>query len=435
MKLEVSKTQGFKLETDSIASDKSISHRCAIFALLSNQPSFVRNYLEGEDTLDTLKIAKKLGLKVEKQDNGMLLLPPQKILEPATLLYCGNAGTAMRLYVGLLSAQKGMFILSGDKYLNQRPMQRVVEPLRRIGAEILGRNNGNLAPLVIIGNPKLKAFCYTSKIPSAQVKSAMLLSALFAQGESVYYEPELSRDHSEKMLRGMGAEIESSVQENGMVCVRIQPLKAPLKPLELDVPSDPSSAFFFAVGIAITPHASGILRNVLLNKTRIEAFRVLEKMGVHISYKETSKTYESIGNITINAPESLRAVELSDKISWLIDEIPALAIAMACARGESRVRNAEELRVKETDRIKAVVNNLRLCGIEAQEFPDGFRIVGGELKKACVDSFSDHRIAMSFAIAALQCGMQIENAECINVSFPNFLEILQSLTKIDQQGS
>lgn len=435
MKLEISKTQGFKLETDKIASDKSISHRCAIFALLSNQPSFVRNYLKGEDTLDTLEIAKKLGLKVEKQENGMLLLPPQKILEPATILYCGNAGTAMRLYAGLLSAQKGMFILSGDKYLNQRPMKRVVEPLRSIGAEILGRSDGNLAPLVIIGNPKLKAFCYTSKIPSAQVKSAMLLSALFAQGESVYYEPELSRNHSEKMLRGMGAEIESNVQENGEICVRIQPLKAPLKPLELDVPSDPSSAFFFAVGIAITPNTSGILHNVLLNKTRIEAFKVLEKMGVYISYQETSKTYESIGNITINAPESLRAVELSDKISWLIDEIPALAIAMACAKGESRVKNAEELRVKETDRIKAIVDNLKLCGIEAQEFPDGFRIVGGKLKKACVDSFGDHRIAMSFAIAALKCGMQIENAECINVSFPNFLEILQSLTKIDQQGS
>ncbi|WP_299547658.1 3-phosphoshikimate 1-carboxyvinyltransferase [uncultured Helicobacter sp.] len=430
MKLKISKTQSFWLDTDKIAPDKSISHRCAMFALLSDKPSFVRNYLEGEDTLDTLEIAKKLGLSVEKRDGGLLLTPPESIQEPDTILYCGNAGTAMRLYLGLLSAQNGIFILSGDSYLNKRPMKRVVEPLRSIGVEILGRSDGDFAPLVIKGNPKLESFFYTSKIPSAQVKSAMLLSALFAKGESVYKEPELSRDHSEKMLRGMGAKIESKIQNNGEVEIKIQPLKGKLEPLNLEIPADPSSAFFFALGIAITPNASGILRNVLLNKTRIEAFRVLEKMGVKITYTETSKIYESIGNISMQAPERLKAVELSERISWLIDEIPALAIAMACAKGESLVRNAEELRVKETDRIKAVVNNLKLCGIEAQELTDGFRIIGGELKEACVDSFGDHRIAMSFAIAGLKSGMEIENAEYINISFPNFLEILKSITKV-----
>ncbi|EEO26150.1 3-phosphoshikimate 1-carboxyvinyltransferase [Helicobacter winghamensis] len=434
MKLEVSKTQGFELETDKIASDKSISHRCAMFALLSDKPSFVKNYLEGEDTLDTLEIAKKLGLSVEKCHGGLLLTPPKNIQEPNTILYCGNAGTAMRLYLGLLSAQNGIFVLSGDMYLNKRPMKRIVEPLRSIGAEILGRSSGEFAPLVIKGNPKLESFFYTSKIPSAQIKSAMLLSALFAKGESVYQEPELSRDHSEKMLKGMGAEIESAIDKNGAVEIKIKPLKSKLEPLNLEIPADPSSAFFFAVAVAITPNSRGILRNVLLNKTRIEAFSVLEKMGVTITYKETSKTYESIGDIIINAPESLKAVELSEKISWLIDEIPALAIAMACAKGKSVVKNAKELRVKETDRIKAVVENLRACGIEAQELDDGFYIVGGMLKKACVDSFGDHRIAMSFAVAGLKSGMEIENAECINVSFPNFLEILQSLTKICQKG-
>ncbi|WDL74342.1 3-phosphoshikimate 1-carboxyvinyltransferase [Helicobacter winghamensis] len=434
MKLEVSKTQGFELETDKIASDKSISHRCAMFALLSDKPSFVKNYLEGEDTLDTLEIAKKLGLSVEKCDGGLLLTPPKNIQEPNTILYCGNAGTAMRLYLGLLSAQNGIFVLSGDMYLNKRPMKRIVEPLRSIGAEILGRSGGEFAPLVIKGNPKLESFFYTSKIPSAQIKSAMLLSALFAKGESVYQEPELSRDHSEKMLKGMGAEIESAIDKNGAVEIKIKPLKNKLEPLNLEIPADPSSAFFFAVAVAITPNSRGILRNVLLNKTRIEAFSVLEKMGVTVTYKETSKTYESIGDIIINAPESLKAVELSEKISWLIDEIPALAIAMACAKGKSVVKNAKELRVKETDRIKAVVENLRACGIEAQELDDGFYIVGGMLKKACVDSFGDHRIAMSFAVAGLKSGMEIENAECINVSFPNFLEILQSLTKICQKG-
>ncbi|MBX7490285.1 3-phosphoshikimate 1-carboxyvinyltransferase [Helicobacter turcicus] len=434
MKLEVSKTRGFKLDTDKIAPDKSISHRCVMFALLSDKPSFVRNYLEGEDTLDTLEIAKKLGLKAEKQNGGLLLTPPSSICEPNTILYCGNAGTAIRLYLGLLSAQNGIFILSGDMYLNKRPMKRVVDPLRSIGAEILGRSGGNFAPLVVVGNPKLKSFCYTSKIASAQVKSAMLLSALFADGESIYREYELSRDHTEKMLLGMGAQIESKVEENGAVEIKIQPLSGKLEPLNLEVPADPSSAFFFAIGVAITPNASGILRNVLLNKTRIEAFRVLEKMGVEVTYKETSRTYESVGDIYIKAPQSLQAVQLSERISWLIDEIPALAIVMACAEGESIVRNAGELRVKETDRIKAIVENLKLCGIEAEEFLDGFRIQGGEFKRACVRSFGDHRIAMSFAIAGLRSGMEIENAEYINVSFPNFLEILSSITQICQKG-
>lgn len=172
MKLEVSKTQGFELETDKIASDKSISHRCAMFALLSDKPSFVKNYLEGEDTLDTLEIAKKLGLSVEKCHGGLLLTPPKNIQEPNTILYCGNAGTAMRLYLGLLSAQNGIFVLSGDMYLNKRPMKRIVEPLRSIGAEILGRSSGEFAPLVIKGNPKLESFFILARF---QVRKLNLL--------------------------------------------------------------------------------------------------------------------------------------------------------------------------------------------------------------------------------------------------------------------
>lgn len=431
MKLEVFKAEHFSLDTNKIAADKSISHRCAIFSLLSDKPSFIRNYLEGEDTLDTLEIAKKLGLKVERQDGGLLLVPPKMILEPDTILYCGNAGTAIRLYLGLLSAQNGIFVLSGDMYLNKRPMRRVVEPLRSIGAEILGRENGNFAPLVVVGNPALSAFDFTSKIPSAQVKSAMILSALFAKGESYYCEPELSRDHSERILMGMGAEIESQMQGSA-AHIRIKPLKEKLKPLTLEIPADPSSAFFFALALAITPNTRGVLRNVLLNKTRIEAFKVLEKMGVQINYHITAETYERIGDIEVVAPKVLKAVSVSENIAWLIDEIPAIAIAMACAKGVSCVTGAQELRVKETDRIKAVVDNLKLCGIDAEEKEDGFTICGGEFKKACVPSYGDHRIAMSFAIAGLKCGMEIENAEYINISFPNFLEILKTITPIKE---
>lgn len=432
MRLEVFKAKSFTLDTNQIAGDKSISHRCAIFSLLSEKPSFVRNYLEGEDTLDTLKIAQMLGLKVLKEQEGLRLVPPSKICEPETILYCGNAGTAIRLYLGLLSAQKGIFVLSGDEYLNKRPMRRVTEPLRSIGAQIIGRDNGNFAPLVVLGNEGLKNFDYTSKIPSAQVKSAMILSALFAQGDSVYCEPELSRDHSERILKGMGAPIESEVLGNGAVRIEIQSLQGKLNPLDIEIPADPSSAFFFALALAITPNAHGILRNVLLNKTRIEAFKVLEQMGVGIQYTLTSEAYESIGDIEITAPNTLRAVNVNQNIAWLIDEIPAIAIAMACAKGISRVTGAKELRVKETDRISAVVENLKLCGIEAHELDDGFEILGGELQRARVKSFGDHRIAMSFAIAGLVCGMEIENAEYINISFPNFLEILESITKIQR---
>lgn len=432
MKLKVFGASSFKLEIKEIAADKSISHRCAIFSLLSDKPSCVRNYLKGEDTLDTLRIAKKLGLEVQEEGDEMILTPPESIQEPSGILECGNAGTAIRLYLGLLSAQKGLFVLSGDCYLNKRPMKRVVSPLRGIGASILGREEGNLAPLVVVGKGGLQAFDYTSPIPSAQVKSALILSGLFANGDCVYREPELSRDHTERMLKGMGAEIESKVSAQGGVEISLSPLKGKLKPLVMEIPADPSSAFFFALAAAILPHSHLVLKNVLLNKTRIEAFRILEKMGVKITYKETSSTYESIGDIEIVAPESLKSVEVSEKIAWLIDEIPALAIAMACAKGVSCVRNAKELRVKETDRIKAVVENLKLCGINARELEDGFEIEGGEIKCAEVPSYGDHRIAMSFAIAGLKSGMEILEAEYINISFPNFLEILSRITQVEK---
>ena len=197
--------------------------------------------------------------------------------------------------------------------------------------------------------------------------------------------------------------------------------------------SSASSAFFFALAAAIMPNSHLVLKNILLNPTRIEAFRILEKMGAKIIYKEVLNTYESIGDIEIFSPQSLQSVEVSEKISWLIDEIPALAIAMACAKGVSKVKNAKELRVKETDRIKAVVENLKLCGIEARELEDGFEIKGGEIKRAEVPSYGDHRIAMSFAIAGLKNGMEITQAEYINISFPNFLEILSKITQVEKR--
>ena len=411
----------FNTTIDSIASDKSISHRCAMFSIFSNQTSKINNFLTAEDTLNSLSIVEQLGAKVVRNDSYVEITPTGQISEPNDVLDCGNAGTGMRLYCGLLCSWDGSYILTGDKYLRERPMKRVADPLRSIGAKIDGREDGNKAPLAIRGG-KLKAFTYESPIDSAQVKSALILAALRSNGVCKYKENELTRDHTERMLKGMGADI--FTDEDGYI--NIKPLEGVLKPLEITVPTDPSSAFFFAVAAAIVPGARVVLKNLTLNSTRIEAYKILEKMGASIEYIEHENVYEPIGDIIV-AHNELNAVTVEENISWLIDELPALSIAMSLAKGTSVVKNAKELRVKESDRIEAVVSNLKKCGVEYTEYEDGYTITGGELNKATINSHGDHRIAMSFAIAGLICGMDIEDIECIQTSFPNFTEILNNL--------
>jgi len=428
--LKVCKSDNFNVEIDTIASDKSISHRCAIFSLLSDKPSKIRNYLKAEDTINTIDIIKSLGAKVTQTNDELLITPPKQLLEPATILDCGNSGTAIRLFCGFLSSKPGFFVLHGDKYLARRPMKRVVEPLRKIGAIIDGRENGNFPPLCIRGSDTLEGFEYESKIASAQVKSAMILAALNAKSRSTYIEPSLSRDHSERMLGAMGVEISSSLLENGKNKIVIEPLKKSLEPLEIDVPSDPSSAFFFAVAAAISKNSTVVLKNILLNHTRIEAFEVLKRMGADIKYIIKDKKYEKVGDIVVKS-SPLKGVEVSKNIAWLIDELPALSIAMAVAKGKSIIKNAKELRVKESDRISSVVKGLQACGIETKEFEDGYEITGGDIKYAHINSHGDHRIAMSFAIAGLIGGISIEDTECIKTSFPNFSDILRTITRIE----
>jgi 3-phosphoshikimate 1-carboxyvinyltransferase len=423
-RLVVKPATAFDLRIDTIAPDKSISHRCAIFAMLSDKPSTIRNYLQAEDTLNTLEIVKGLGATVEYFDAQIRIVPPQKIKEPANILDCGNSGTAIRLFMGFLASREGFFVLFGDKYLASRPMKRVADPLRSIGAKIDGRENGNLAPVAVRGVEDLKGFVYQSPVASAQVKSAMILAALNAQTPSFYSEPHLSRDHSERMLHGMGAKIEAKGEG-----IEIHPMTAPLSPLEITIPADPSSAFFFAVAAAIVPGSRVVLENLSLNPTRIEAYKVLEKMGAKVTYRQKEDKYEPIGDIVVEyAP--LHAVTVKEHIAWLIDELPALSIAMAYAEGRSVVENAAELRVKESDRIKSVVENLQHCGIETEEFDDGYSVTGSRMHEAVIDSHGDHRIAMSFAIAGLTCGMQIEDIDCIRTSFPNFTDILSRISEV-----
>lgn len=417
----ISPAQSFSLEVDDIAADKSISHRCAMFSLLTDKPSVIKNYLLAEDTLHTLEIAKTLGLEVEEIDSHtMRFTPPKKIKEPNCILDCGNAGTGMRLYAGLLSGVEGFFVLSGDKYLCARPMNRIIQPLQSIGARIHSRAGG-FAPMAIIGS-QLDGFNYQSPISSAQVKSAMILAALHAKDKSTYIENESSRDHTEKMLIGMGAEIKK--HEN---TIHISPLTKPLESMDFAIPADPSSAFFFALAAAIVPGSEILLKNVVLNKTRIQAFEILKQMGAKVTFTKTSSPYEEVGDIYV-AYAPLHGITIDSHISWLIDELPALGIAMAVANDKSEVKNAKELRVKETDRIHALLVNLRALGVECEEREDGYVIYGGTLKTsakpASIQSFGDHRIAMSFAIAGLVSAVEISDYACISISFPNFDAIL-----------
>lgn len=409
-----------------IAPDKSISHRAAIFSLLSDKESQISNFLESEDCLNTLKIVKQLGAKITRKNGLIKITPPRKTQETNSYLECGNSGTTIRILLGFLATQDGFFVLQGDKYLNSRPMKRITQPLIQIGAKIDGVDHANLAPISVRGK-KLKPFSYDSKVASAQVKTALILAALNSDETCFLSEPELSRDHTERMLIAMGADIKRDDLK-----LEISPLKKPLSPLIIDIPNDPSSAFFFAVLAAIIPNSNIILKNILLNKTRIEAYMVLQKMGTNIKFIKKADKYDEVGDIEIKY-SPLKAVEVKENISWLIDELPALCIAFACANGKSIVKNAKELRVKESDRIKAIVTNLQKCNIKANELEDGFEVIGGELKPAIVNSFGDHRIAMSFIIAGLKCQIQVQDIDCINTSFPNFLEILSQIgAKFDE---
>ncbi|MCQ2832386.1 3-phosphoshikimate 1-carboxyvinyltransferase [Helicobacter pylori] len=428
------------IELDINASDKSLSHRAVIFSLLAQKPCFVRNFLMGEDCLSSLEIAQNLGAKVENTaKNSFKITPPTAIKEPNKILNCNNSGTTMRLYSGLLSAQKGLFVLSGDNSLNARPMKRIIEPLKAFGARILGREDNHFAPLVILGS-SLKACDYESPIASAQVKSAFILSALQAQGISVYKESELSRNHTEIMLKSLGANIHN---QDGVLT--ISPLEKPLEAFDFKIANDPSSAFFFALACAITPKSRLLLKNVLLNPTRIEAFEMLKKMGAHIEYIIQSKDLEVIGDIYIeHAP--LKAINIDQNIASLIDEIPALSIAMLFAKGKSMVKNAKDLRAKESDRIRAVVSNFKALGIDCEEFEDGFYIEGLEdisplkqrfsrIKPPLIRSFNDHRIAMSFAVLTLALPLEIDNLECTNISFPQFKRLLNQFKKRSLNGN
>ncbi|BCZ17049.1 3-phosphoshikimate 1-carboxyvinyltransferase AroA [Helicobacter sp. NHP19-003] len=429
MKLEIKVAKPFNLELEGLPADKSLSHRALIFALLCQKPCFVKNFLQGADCLSTLNIVKALGLKVQKQDaNCLKLTPPQKFLhfnEPTKPLNCNNSGTSMRLLSGLLSSsqhQQNHYVLIGDRSLSQRPMGRVIKPLAQMGAHIHARAQ-NLAPLSVLSAP-LDGLNYASPIASAQVKSALLLAALQAKDPLHFSEPHLSRDHSERALLALGAPIKIAPPK-----LTLEPLQRPLESFSWHIPADPSSAFYFALAVLLVPGSAVLLKEVLLNPTRIEAFKVLEQMGAKVHYVPKGQMgTEPVGDIYVKH-SPLKAVHISENIASLIDELPALAVAMSVAKGVSVVANAKELRFKESDRIATTLTNLEKLGIECHALEDGFQIVGGAFKrpKEPLESFKDHRIALSFVVALLACGGALEGIECASVSFPRFLDLFKRL--------
>jgi len=408
--------------------DKSISHRSVLFSSLAEGTTEIRGFLAGEDTLNTARAVRMLGIEVEDAGAGRLFVHGKGLdglQEPSGILDLGNSGTGMRLLAGLLAGQDFFSVLTGDQFLRKRPMARIVDPLRRMGALIDGRSSGKLAPLAIRGgNARLQPIEYASGVASAQVKSAVLLAGLFTNGETTVSEPSKSRDHTERMLRFFGVE----VKEQGLrVAVRgRQRLKAQGA---IDIPVDISSAAFFIVAATIVPGSDVTILNVGVNQTRTGIIDVLNEMGADITLRNPrEQAGEPVADITVKH-RVLRGINIrGDVIPRAIDEIPVLAVAASYAHGATIIQDAAELRVKESDRIATMAAELRKMGARVDERPDGMEIEGREtLAGARCESHGDHRIAMSLAVAGLAARgtSTVCDAEWIDTSFPGFERLLR----------
>lgn len=407
-----------------VPGDKSISHRSIMIGSLAKGTTVVHGFLHGEDNHSTLRAFRAMGIEIKEGENGLLHIAGRGLnglKEPNDVLDCGNSGTTIRLMSGLLAGQKFFSVVTGDRYLRKRPMKRVVTPLTQMGARIWGRGGGDLAPLAFQGG-ELTPIDYTSPISSAQVKSAILLAGLSCDGVTTVREPHLSRDHSERMLTYFGAELRSFA---GGVSVVGRPQ---LEGREVVVPGDISSAAFFIVAALIVPGSELLIRSVGVNPTRSGILDILRTMGGKIELlDERNVSGEPVADILVCA-SALHGIEIGGEVvPRAIDEFPVISVAAACATGKTTIRDAQELRVKETDRIAAMVAELSKLGAVLEATADGMIIQGGaQLHGAEVESFGDHRIAMSCAIAALQTGgaVKIHDTGCTATSFPDFWELL-----------
>jgi 3-phosphoshikimate 1-carboxyvinyltransferase len=412
-----------------VPGDKSISHRAVMFGALAEGVTQVSGFLPGEDCLSTIACFKELGIAIEQPEPTSLKISGKGLAglsEPSTVLDVGNSGTTIRLLLGILSGQPFYSALTGDSTIRKRPMGRVTTPLKSMGAQIYGRANGNLAPLAVQGSA-LTAIEYESPVASAQVKSAILLAGLYATGTTVVREPYKSRDHTERMLKAFGADVES---DGNNVAVKGSPQ---LTAQTIAVPGDISSAAFFLVAGSIASEGSLRLNNVGINPTRDGILEVLLAMGARIELQNRREVSgEPVADLIVH-PSQLTGVKIGGSlIPRLIDEIPVLAVAAAYAQGVTEIRDAAELKVKETNRISAVASELSKLGVKVEELPDGLRITGTKPRGGTtINTYHDHRMAMAMAVAALGTkeGLIIQNAEVANVSFPGFYETLARISQ------
>lgn len=408
-----------------VPGDKSISHRAAMLGGIAEGTTRIRNFLPANDCLATLNVMRGLGVEVEYRSDEVLVHGHgmDGLIEPTRPLECGGSGTTMRLMSGLLAGQRFYSVLAGNAQLSRRPMDRVARPLREMGATILGREGGRLAPLSIQGG-NLHAITYRPPVASAQIKSAVLLAGLFASGETAVEEPTPTRDHTERMLRAMGADL----TVNGNV-VRVR--QSRLKAIDVDVPGDISSAAFILAAAAIVPGSRIIVEGVGVNPGRTGFLHALERMGTVVRlHNKHDSSGESVGDVEVSYA-GLKGISVSgEDIPGMIDELPLLALVATQAEGITEVRGAAELRVKETDRIATTATELTRMGAHVETLPDGFRVHGPTpLSGARVSSHGDHRLAMSLSIAALVAkGITIvEDTECADDSFPGFGALLRAL--------
>jgi 3-phosphoshikimate 1-carboxyvinyltransferase len=428
MDLEI-KQVGFLKGTVSVPGDKSISHRAVMIGALAEGETVIENFLPGEDCLSTIVCFKKLGINIEGPGEGVVRITGNGLdglKEPDDILDAGNSGTTMRLSLGVLAGQPFFSVITGDSSLRRRPMARVADPLKRMGAIIEGRKCGSFAPLALRGGA-LKAISYASPVASAQVKSAVLLAGLYAEGQSSVTEPYRSRDHTEIMLKYFGAGL--SVEGN-TVTINGRPR---LTGKRVRVPGDISSAAFLITAAALLPGSDLTITGVGVNKTRSGIIEVLEMMGADIEeINPREDGGELVADLRVRYTGRLRGVSIGGEIiPRLIDEIPILAVAAALAEGETEIRDAAELKVKESNRIATAARLLSGFGTTVEELPDGLLIRGGSVLKGCLcESQGDHRIAMAAAIAGLLAEGKtvVRGAECIDVSFPGFSEILAGLS-------
>ena len=411
-----------------VPGDKSISHRAALFGALAEGRTEITGYLEGEDCLNTIAAVRTLGVEVTRKGDGRYLVDGAGLTglsEPDNVIDCGNSGTGARLLLGVLAGQPFTTILTGDDSLRRRPMARVAEPLTRMGASVIGRDGGRRLPLAITGRRPLRALAYRSPVASAQVKTALLLAGLWADGPVTVEEPALSRDHTERMLAGFGARLDVAPGR-----VTIHP-GGRLVGQPIAVPGDISSAAFFLVAAAIVRDAEVTIRHVGANPTRTGVLDVLAAMGARVRTRATGGGVgEPASDLAVTSGPLTGAEIGGALIPRLIDEIPVLAVAACVAGGTTRIRDAAELRVKESDRIAAVAAELGKMGARITETPDGLEIQGGaRLTGARVHSRGDHRMAMALAVAGLVADgpTVIEDADCIATSFPGFADLLNRL--------